>query len=72
MIASGIFPPFNWRIMMDEQAIAIFCICDEVVKFYGSHENLTCKMTNAEVMTFAIISSLHYRADYRITRLVQP
>ena len=27
-------------------------------------------MTNAEVMAFAIISSLHYRADYRTTRLV--
>jgi len=55
---------------MNEQAIAIFCICDEVVKSYGSHENLTCKMTTAEVMAFAIISGLHYRADYRTTRLV--
>ena len=42
---------------MNEQAIAIFCICDEVVKSYGFHENPTCKMTTAEVMTFAIIST---------------
>ena len=55
---------------MNEQAIAIFCICDEVIKSYGFHENLTCKMTTAEVMAFAIISGLHYRADYRTTRLV--
>jgi IS5 family transposase len=55
---------------MSEQAIAIFCICDEVVKSYGLPENPNCKMTIAEIMTFAIISALHYRADYRTTRLV--
>jgi hypothetical protein len=40
---------------MNEQAIAIFCICDEVVKSYRLYENPNCKMTTAEVMTFAII-----------------
>jgi IS5 family transposase len=55
---------------MNEEAIAIFCICDEIVKAYGFSENPNYKMTTAEVMTFAIISGLHYRADYRTTRLV--
>lgn len=55
---------------MNEQAIAIFCICDEVVKSYRIYENPVCQMTTAEVMTFAIISGLHYRADYRTTRLI--
>ena len=55
---------------MNEQAIAIFCICDEVIKSYGFPESPYCKMTTAEVMTFAIISALHYHADYRSTRLV--
>jgi hypothetical protein len=39
---------------MNEQAIAIFCICDEVVKSYRLYENPNCKMTTAEVMTLAI------------------
>src|ERR1041385_7510816 len=56
--------------IMNEQAIAIFCICDEIVKSYGFYENPANKMTTAEVMTFAIISGLHYRADYRTTRLI--
>lgn len=55
---------------MNEQAIAIFCICDEVVKSFNFTENFQHKMTTAEVMTFAIISALHYHADYRTTRLV--
>ena len=56
--------------IMNEQAIAIFCICDEVVKSFSLPENPYHKMTTAEVMTFAIISALHYHADYRTTRLV--
>jgi hypothetical protein len=55
---------------MNEQAIAIFCVCEEVVKSYGFSENRNYKMTTAEVMTFAIISALHYLADYSSTRLV--
>jgi IS5 family transposase len=56
--------------IMNEQVVAIFCICDEIVKSHGFLENSNYKMTIAEVMTFAIISGLYYHADYRITRLV--
>ena len=55
---------------MHEQAIAIFCICEELVKFYGLIDDLQCKMSTSEVMTLALISALHYRCDYRLTRLV--
>jgi hypothetical protein len=55
---------------MDENAIAIFCICDEVIRTVGLKDDPQQKMTNAEVMTFALISALHYQADYRTTRLV--
>lgn len=55
---------------MDENAIAIFCICDEVIKSVGLKEDPQQKMTHAEVVSFALISALHYQADYRTTRLV--
>jgi hypothetical protein len=55
---------------MHEQAIAIFCICEELVKFYGLIDDPQCKMSTSEVMTLALISALHYRCDYRLTRLV--
>lgn len=55
---------------MNEQAIAIFCICDEIVKSFHLLDDPQHKMTTAEIMTFALISALHYHADYRTTRLV--
>lgn len=55
---------------MDEQVIAIYCICDEVVKSLGFAGNPQQKMADVEVMTFALISALYYGADYRTTRLV--
>ena len=54
---------------MNEQAIVIFCICDEIVKCFGLKDDPQCKMSTAEVMTFALISATHYRGDYRTTRL---
>jgi hypothetical protein len=55
---------------MNEQSIAIFCICDEVVKSFAYSDDPQNKMNTAEIMTFALISAMHYRADYRLTRLV--
>ena len=54
---------------MSEQAIAIFCICDELTKCFTLTDDLQCRMTTAEVMTFALIAALHYRGDYRLTRM---
>jgi hypothetical protein len=58
------------RGIMHEQAIAIYLICDELIKVYGITDDPQCKMTTAEVITFALLSALHYGADYRKTRLV--
>ena len=55
---------------MNENAIAIFCICDEVIKAVGLTGDPQQKMTDAEVMSFALISALYYQADYRTTSLV--
>ena len=55
---------------MHEQAIAIYCICEEVIKSFRLRDDPQCKMSTAEVMTFALISALHYHCDYQKTRLV--
>lgn len=55
---------------MNELAVAIFCICDEVVKSFGYSDDPQHKMSNSEIMTFALISAMHYQANYRTTRLV--
>lgn len=55
---------------MNQQAIAIFCICDEAVKYFGLRDDPQCKMTNSEIMTFALLSATHFQCNYRKTRLV--
>src|SRR5271170_356365 len=55
---------------MNEQAIAIFCICDEVVKYFGLKDDPQCKMTTSELMTFALLSATHFHCDYKKTRLI--
>lgn len=55
---------------MNEHVISIFCICDEAVKSFGLTDDPQCKMTTAEIMTFALVSALYYQANYRVTRLL--
>jgi hypothetical protein len=55
---------------MHEQTIAIFCICDEVVRVSNIIDDPQNKMTTSEIMTFALISALHYQCDYHKSRLV--
>jgi hypothetical protein len=55
---------------MHEQAIAIYCICQEVANSFGLINDSQSKMTTCEVMTFALMSALHYQCDYKKTRLV--
>jgi hypothetical protein len=57
-------------LLMHEQAIAIYCVCEEVVHFFGLTDDSQCKMTTGEVMTFALISAANYQCDYRKTRLI--
>lgn len=55
---------------MNEQAIAIFCICDEAVKYFGISDDVQCKMTTSELMTFALLSATHFQCNYKKTRLI--
>ena len=55
---------------MQEQAIAIYCVCEEVLRVFQFRDDPQCKMTTSEVMAFALISAIHYGADYCKTRLV--
>jgi DDE family transposase len=55
---------------MHEQTIAIYCICEEVATSFGLKDDSQCKMTTSEVMTFALVSAIHYQCDYHKTRLI--
>ena len=55
---------------MIDQAIIIYCICDEVCKSLGHKDDVQARMTTAEVMTFAILAATLFNCDYKKTRLL--
>ena len=55
---------------MHEQAIAIYCICEAVLDTFRLTDDPQCKMSTSEIMTFALLSAIHYHCDYRKTHLV--
>lgn len=55
---------------MHEQAVVIYCICEEVTKYFGLRDDVQCKMSTSELMTFALLSACYFQCDYKKTRLV--
>ena len=45
---------------MLDQIVVIYCICDEVSKALNVKDDIQCKMSSAEVMTFAMLSANLY------------
>jgi hypothetical protein len=43
---------------MDSQIVAVFCLCDDLLKALHHHEDPQCQMKDAEVMTAAIVALL--------------
>ena len=45
---------------MDTQIVAIYCFCDDVLKGLQHHEDKQRRMSDAEIMTTSIVSSLFF------------
>jgi hypothetical protein len=53
---------------MKEEITTVFCLCDELHKAMGIHEDPQVKMNNAEVMTTALTASLFFSGNYEKSR----
>ena len=53
---------------MDSQIVAVLCLCDDMLKALHHYEDPQCQMTDAEVMTTAIIAALHFRGNFELSR----
>ena len=53
---------------MDTQIVAVFCLCDDMLKALHHYQDPQCQMTDAEVMTTAIIAAMLFRGNYELTR----
>ena len=52
---------------MDAQIIVVFCLCDDMLKSLHHQEDRQCQMSDAEVMTTAIIAMLYFKGNFCLT-----
>jgi hypothetical protein len=55
---------------MDEQIIATYCLCDDLLKAIHHHADPQCKMSDAEVMTTALTAALFFRGTLESARVM--
>ena len=53
---------------MDTQIVAVFCLVDDMLKAIHHYEDIQCEMSDAEVMTTAIIAMLYFGGNYSHAR----
>jgi len=51
---------------MDTQIVVVFCLCDDMLKALHHFEDNQCQMTDAEVMTTAIVAMLYFKGNFRL------
>ena len=49
---------------MDTQIIVVFCLCADMLKSLHHYEDRQCQMSDAEVMTTAIIAMLYFKGNF--------
>ncbi len=51
---------------MDTQIVVVYCVCDEMLKALPHYEDAQRQMTDAEVMTTAIVAMLYFKGNFRL------
>lgn len=51
---------------MDTQIVVVFCLCDDMLEALQHQEDWQCQMTDAEVMTTAIVAMLYFKGNFRL------
>lgn len=55
---------------MDDQITAIYCLCDDVLKTLDHYEDPQRQMSDAEVITTAVVAALHFGGNLERARLL--
>ena len=53
---------------MDTEIVAVFCLCDDMLKALHHHDDPQCRMSDAEVMTTAIVAALVHGGNFEPAR----
>ncbi len=49
---------------MNTQIILVCCLCDDLLKAMQHQEDVQCQMSDAEVMTVALVAALNHRGNF--------
>src|SRR5512133_480767 len=58
------YPNQQLENLMDTQIIVVFCLCADMLKSLHHYEDRQCRMSDAEVMTTAIIAMLYFKGNF--------
>jgi len=53
---------------MDTQIVAVYCLCDDMLEALHHYEDPQCQMSDAEVMTTAIVAALYFGGNIEKAR----
>lgn len=53
---------------MDDEILAIYCLCDEFLKIVGHQDDRQSQMSSAEVMTVALVAVRHFGGNFKAAR----
>lgn len=53
---------------MDTQIVAVYCLCDDLLKAMNHVEDPQCQMNDAEVMTTALVAALFFGGNHESAR----
>lgn len=53
---------------MDSQIVAIYCICDDILKGLHHREDAQCQMSDAEIMTTSIVAATFFAGNLEKSR----
>jgi hypothetical protein len=60
------YPDHQQENLMDTQIIVVFCLCADMLKSLRHYEDSQSQMSDAEVMTTAIIAMLYFRGNFSL------
>ena len=55
---------------MDTQIVAIYTICSDLLRHLRHYEDPQCQLSDAEVMTIALVATLYFKGNFAMARLL--
>ncbi len=55
---------------MDTNIILVYCLCDDLLKWQHHRDDPQCVLSDAEIMTIAIVAAMYFSGNQAMARLL--